>query len=636
MSPVVMFMGICGAMAGLCIVFGFSVYYYWRAKDIAPYLSQFKALKEQIAIAQETRARETQKISELQNEIALAERAIADSAAAKKYLEENSGRVEALRNEIESYSAKAQKAEELYKERQEELVQRQQELADVSAKLAGEREKSSALEKRMEEQSARLEELKADEGRARALIAKLEQEKSGLSTEVNELQALRQRLGHEVERLRAEHAELLKQNQLAAQQLAATQSKEAELSGQASAAQRILSDLAATRKEDNDKWANLDLAVIGESGRRFASIDQADWLRQFERLLEKHGFVFSGRTLRAFHTGLLCSQVSPLVVLSGISGTGKSLLPELYASALGLNFLPVPVQPRWDSPQDLFGFYNYMEGRYKATELARLLWQFDRYNNDKAKGRNKQSVNLVLLDEMNLARVEYYFSDLLSKLETRNGIDPDNDEQRQRAEIELECNASGAMHLTRRLFVSPHTLFVGTMNEDESTQTLSDKVIDRSNVLRFGRPQELNAHPDKGAFLKACETLPRIDTAAWDGWRRVGRDSAGRLDFLADTLKAVVPALDGVGRPYGYRVDAAMKTYVMNYPGKVADAVADQIEMKILPKLNGLELEHPGFPALKAALDGAIAETGDAALQEAFGRSCPQGGTFFKWQGVAR
>lgn len=637
MNPMSMFMGICGAMAGLWVLFAFSVWYYWKAKDLAPHFAHLKTLKEQIAIAQETRARETQKIEELRIERAEAERIIAESKAAKQYLDEHRGTVEALRNEIETNTAKAQKASELYQERQEELNQRQQELSDLMAKLASEKEKESSLAARMETGEALIAELKSEAGRLKTAIEKLEGQKSELTEAVNELDAKRRSLEREAERLKAEAAETDRRRQIAVQKKAEAEAKISALQGEAASAQRILSDLEATRKEGKDKWANLDLPVIGESGREVKKIDQKKWLPYFERMLKRYGFVFSGRTLRAFHTGLMCSQVSPLVVLAGISGTGKSLLPELYASALGLNFLSVPVQPRWDSPQDLFGFYNYMEGRYKATELARLLWQFDVYNNSKAKG--KPPVNLVLLDEMNLARVEYYFSDLLSKLETRNGIDPDNEEQRRRAEVELECNASGALNLTRRLFVSPNTLFVGTMNEDESTQTLSDKVIDRANVLRFGRPAELNAHPDKGGFLRECETLPRVNTESWDEWRRTaarGRDEDGRVDFLADVLKNVVPALDGVGRPYGYRVDAAMKTYVLNYPGAKEDAVADQIEMKVLPKLNGLELEHPGFQALKTALAGAIDATGDVALQVAFDRSCPQGGTFFKWQGVAR
>jgi hypothetical protein len=329
-----------------------------------------------------------------------------------------------------------------------------------------------------------------------------------------------------------------------------------------------------------------------------------------------------------------------LVVLAGISGTGKSLLPNLYASGIGMNFLPVAVQPRWDSPQDMFGFYNYMEGRYKATELSRLLWQFDKYNNDTAKKifASQLPMNLILLDEMNLARVEYYFSDLLSKLETRRGLNLNNEESRRKAEIEIECNASAANKQTRRLLVAPNTLFVGTMNEDESTQTLSDKVLDRANVLRFGRPQELGAKPNISGFNKDCAELPCITFENWHQWQS---ENPQRIAQMKDIFRDVNTALETVGRPFAHRVWQAMESYVSFYPGNdTADfhaALADQIEMKILPKLNGLELDAHGFDKVKSVIEDIIHRVGDDALKTAFEVSCnSQQNSFFKWRGVMR
>ncbi len=207
-----------------------------------------------------------------------------------------------------------------------------------------------------------------------------------------------------------------------------------------------------------------------------------------------------------------------------------------------MNFLPVAVQPRWDSPQDLFGFYNYMEGRYKATELSRLLWQFDSYNNNPtAKGfdeGNKQlPMNLILLDEMNLARVEYYFSDLLSKLEIRHGLNPADPESRKKAGWTCESNASANNEQTRELFVSLNNLFIGTMNEDE-TGALSEKVIDRANVIRFGRPQQLAAMPNKEAFLTACNGNFK-NIFCWLEimvWRRISHEDVQKLNNIMQEL----------------------------------------------------------------------------------------------------
>ena len=124
--------------------------------------------------------------------------------------------------------------------------------------------------------------------------------------------------------------------------------------------------------------------------------------------------------MTAFHTALKINDTSQLTVLAGVSGTGKSLLPRRYAEAMGMHFLPIAVEPRWDSPQDLLGFYNYIEKRYRATDLARSLVHMDPYNTSTlAEGAFRDQMMLVLLDEMNLARVEYYFSEFLSRLETR-------------------------------------------------------------------------------------------------------------------------------------------------------------------------------------------------------------------------
>jgi hypothetical protein len=88
---------------------------------------------------------------------------------------------------------------------------------------------------------------------------------------------------------------------------------------------------------------------------------ELEFLDDSENYLRSKKLYFPKRVLRAFHTSLKVTDISPLVVLAGISGTGKSELPRRYAEAMGLHFLNVAVQPRWDSPQDMFGFFNYLE-----------------------------------------------------------------------------------------------------------------------------------------------------------------------------------------------------------------------------------------------------------------------------------
>lgn len=200
-------------------------------------------------------------------------------------------------------------------------------------------------------------------------------------------------------------------------------------------------------------------------------------LERVERHLQESGLEFSRRTVDAFHTSLKTALISPLTVLAGISGTGKSQLPRYYADAMGMHFLKIPVQPRWDSPQDLFGFYNYIEKRYKATDLARALVHLDPHNWPEQAMAFDDRILLVLLDEMNLARVEYYFSEFLSRLEGRPFDESSMKEKDRRpSEIDIDVTQHGQ---GKRVYVGQNVLFVGTINEDESTLSLSDKVLDR-------------------------------------------------------------------------------------------------------------------------------------------------------------
>ena len=89
--------------------------------------------------------------------------------------------------------------------------------------------------------------------------------------------------------------------------------------------------------------------------------DEHKWLEHIRVQSKKSGIHFNERQLMAYHTSLKIGEWSPLVVLSGVSGTGKSELPKQYAIHGGMQFLSVPVKPDWDSPASLFGYYNSIE-----------------------------------------------------------------------------------------------------------------------------------------------------------------------------------------------------------------------------------------------------------------------------------
>ena len=185
-----------------------------------------------------------------------------------------------------------------------------------------------------------------------------------------------------------------------------------------------------------------------------------------------------------------------------------------------------------------------------------------------------------------------------------------------------------------RLFPDANILFVGTMNEDESTQSLSDKVIDRASVLRFWRPK--NTRPDL-----AQHPLDRPDRGlaydAWRGWVRDGRDLESHSQQVEDWIGALNDSLTKLGRPFAYRVANAMRAYVANYPRWTHDwskkAMADQIEQRLFPKLRGVEPEQELDALL--GIERVITELDDELLRSAF-RESYDGQPTFLFRGVTR
>lgn len=371
-----------------------------------------------------------------------------------------------------------------------------------------------------------------------------------------------------------------------------------------------------------------------------------EMLQRVRQHLQESGFVFDERVINAFHTSLKTAVISPLTVLAGVSGTGKSQLPRFYADAMGMHFLKIPVQPRWDGPQDLFGFYNYIEKRYKATDLARALVHLDRHNWSDQPDTFHDRVLLVLLDEMNLARVEYYFSEFLSRLEGRPFDEhAGNDDLRLPAEIEIDISRAGRV---RRVYAGQNVLFVGTMNEDESTLSLSDKVLDRANVLRFPKPKELRS--DLPTMGERCKERGYLPMKRWtQDWRRgvADMDKVAR-DLATETVSEMNAIMDEMGRPFGHRTSQAMLYYVANYPSqpnqtdepglikKVKKALADQIELRLLPRLRGVVVEENRdslYELAKRARDLEDRTLGDA-IENAVQRSSETG--LFVWRGFTR
>jgi hypothetical protein len=375
---------------------------------------------------------------------------------------------------------------------------------------------------------------------------------------------------------------------------------------------------------------------------RAAPRQEASALHEVGTYLSNSGLTFSRRTLKAFHTALKINDTAQITVLAGVSGTGKSLLPRRYAEAMGIHFLQVAVEPRWDSPQDLLGFYNYVEKKYRATELARLLAHLDPWSSHRlADGipDRRNHMAIVLLDEMNLARVEYYFSEFLSRLEARPVWAQALTKERAKDAF-IPVDIRGLDH-PPMLFPAHNVLFVGTMNDDESTQSLSDKVLDRGNVMQFPAPSAF-ASPAQ----MQCE--PASEAQRFSEWRNWVRSPAqigeASQALVTDTISDLAQIMQTFGRPFGHRLNQSLRAYVANYPQEgnagldVREPLADQIEFRIMPKLRGVEIDthRDAFDRLERLIRDRLQDSqlGDQVAQNRADQAAASG--LFVWRGLSR
>lgn len=355
------------------------------------------------------------------------------------------------------------------------------------------------------------------------------------------------------------------------------------------------------------------------------------WLKNIETGCENVGFQFHPRILYAFHTALKTAEWSPLAVLAGVSGTGKSELPRLYSAFGGIQHKMVAVQPNWDSQESMLGYFNSIDNIFEAQEVLRFLVQATTENKDTSPYGLGEYMNLVLLDEMNLAYVELYFAEFLSKLEARRGS------EEQKIEVKI-----GAKLDPYRLKLGRNVLWTGTMNQDETTKALSDKVLDRSFIINFPRPQKLVSRKNLPKLVAPKDLLPY---SVWDSWCVKDLESVfeeGEISPFKEMVERINQEMGTVGRAIGHRVWQSMEYYMANYPQvRSADpqerqdalnhAFEDQVVQKIMPKLRGIEYRGHG----KGCLDniGKILNEEEVTkgLLSDFRRSCESGYGQFIW-----
>lgn len=317
-----------------------------------------------------------------------------------------------------------------------------------------------------------------------------------------------------------------------------------------------------------------DERAVGPLMRRMpATLDVKELRRQIEAM-KRH---YVDDLVERFHEGLNYLPHKHFVILKGLSGTGKTQLALKYARAVhGLGADDVDpllticaVRPEWTDPTGLTGYHDVLTNRYVVPPFLEAVLLATAY---------RDSPVFVVLDEMNLARVEHYFSDLLSAMESGHPI------QLHSSSVPLEGSTGGEI---RAEIAFPSNLFlVGTINVDETTNPVSDKVLDRAVVIDMSKVDLA------GFFAKL-----RADEA----------DLTPSIDACAPTLEAVNAAMTPHAQGFGYRVAEEFVRYHLfaTKIGRGSDEVIDDmLVQKVLVKLKGSHAQREMLSELKKTLNG--------------------------------
>ena len=571
-----------------------------RIERLSPEIAGLEAEKQQIL----------QTIQESKENLAAIKLQIASKQPQTELLQQQLEDLQSKNRELEKQAAELELLRVTYDALSLEKDSFETRISQLSPEIAGlETQKQRILQaiQESEEKYRQIEQQRQESHRLRLEIKQQQHEISNLEREAKQVTGI-------IASSEEEKARLEQDNHKLEQRLKRLKGEIAEIENSAALALQALRKELWEKKNLPQAKRQIDTTATGEQ----------QFISGFANHLIQQGLTFPQRVINAFHTSLKVQDISALVILAGISGTGKSELPQRYAEYIGAQKLTLAVQPRWDSPQDLQGFYNYIEKKYKPTDLMRGLYQ---YQNDF--NMNDRLV-IVLLDEMNLARVEYYFSDFLSKLESRRS---------QATYLDLDVGSLPLPEEERKLAIPQQFLFVGTMNEDETTQSLSDKVLDRANVLTFGKPQQLKLREEASSNRSTASSIEGyVSYSQFKGWMRKPDPNSEVVNKIRDYLDRANNIMDKLGHPFAHRVYQAITRYVVNYPGVIEGnqeafnaALADQFGQKLLPKLRGLMLDESSEQLDELAR--LIDDIGDETLIKAF--SIAKKGYFgqFQWRG---
>lgn len=285
-------------------------------------------------------------------------------------------------------------------------------------------------------------------------------------------------------------------------------------------------------------------------------------------LCKEENLYFDIETIRSFISALATSRI---IILEGLSGTGKSSLPRYFSKFISSDSTFIAVQTTFRDKSSLIGYFNDFSQTYNETDFLKALYKAN---------YTKDHINVMVLDEFNIARVEYYFADFLSVLEY-----PKQDWKIRVMNLPYEFDAPTMLH-DGVLKIEENTYFVCTANKDDSTYSISDKVYDRAIILDFDDKNEpFTVKEEVKPIRLGYHQLQKLfNDALKDKNNRLTDDDLKQFSAITNYV------LENFDVAFGNRILNQINTFVPVYVktgGTKLEALDFMFARKILYKLEG-------------------------------------------------
>jgi hypothetical protein len=276
---------------------------------------------------------------------------------------------------------------------------------------------------------------------------------------------------------------------------------------------------------------------------------------------------YSEKIVRVFFAGMATSKT---MILEGISGTGKTSLPYAMGKFFNNDANIISVQPSWRDRAEMLGYLNEFTKKFNETEFLKALYEVS-YRND---------VNFIVLDEMNLARVEYYFADFLSLLEMPNP----NEWLVELVPDQIPGDPNNLIE--GKILVPQNVWFVGTANKDDSTFTITDKVYDRAASIEINNKANVINAPYTTGIKMTYEYIDRLFKQATESYKI----SEKMLDNLRKLDEYIIEKFQIA---FGNRIMKQINSFIPVYVacgGDELEGLDFMVARKVIRKFESLNL----------------------------------------------